>query len=497
MNTISINTIPKLLLSFICLIVFSLSPVQPSYAQSAPPNFQPPNSLADLAEGLLDSVVNISTSQDVKSRAPSRSPRPQVPEGSPFQEFFDRFHNDDGFDNNDSQRRAQSLGSGFVIDASGVIITNNHVIARSDEILVDFADGTQLTAEIIGTDPKLDIAVLQVEPESPLTAVEFGDSDKVRIGDWALAIGNPFGQGSSVSLGIVSAINRDINAGPYDNFIQTDAAINRGNSGGPLFNMKGEVIGVNTAIISPTGGSIGLGFSIPANLALSVIEQLREFGETRRGWLGVSISPVTDDIAESLDLSDSVGALVASVIDGGPAEASGIRVGDVILRFDSQDVEKMRDLPRIVAETEIGKRVDVIVWRKGEEQTVQVTVGRLEGSEVSQSSVSESSDDDSSTILGLSLSELTESHRSRFSIEDDIDGVLISNVSRDSQAYDKGVRRGDVIAELGQEEVNTPSDVEAQLDQLLEQGRTKALFLLKKPDGDVNFVVLSIEGLTR
>jgi len=282
---------------------------------SAPTYAAGPASVADLAERLLGAVVNISTAQNVKTNSPQRSPRPQVPEGSPFQEFFDDFFKDQENGGNNSRprnRRVQSLGSGFVIDPSGIIITNNHVIADADEITIDFADGSELDATVIGTDPKTDIAVLQVKPEKPLQFVPFGDSKAARIGDWVMAIGNPFGQGSSVSLGIISAANRDIRSGPYDNFIQTDAAINRGNSGGPLFNMDGEVIGINTAIISPSGGSIGLGFSIPSSLAVGVIKQLREYGETRRGWLGVSIQPVTDDIAESLSMAKAKGALVGA-----------------------------------------------------------------------------------------------------------------------------------------------------------------------------------------
>jgi serine protease Do len=265
-----------------------------------------PDSVADLAAGLLDAVVNISTSQNVKND--DQAPMPQVPEGSPFQDFFDEFFKGQGGEGGNRQRTVNSLGSGFVIDPTGFIVTNNHVIEGADDIEVNFANGSKLKAKLIGTDTKTDLALLKVEPKKPLTAVPFGDSRQMRIGDWVMAIGNPFGLGGTVTVGIISARGRNINAGPYDNFIQTDAAINKGNSGGPLFNMKGEVIGINTAIISPSGGSIGIGFSVPTELAQNIINQLREFGETHRGWLGVRIQPVTDEIAESLKMETPKGS---------------------------------------------------------------------------------------------------------------------------------------------------------------------------------------------
>ncbi|MFK7901473.1 MAG: Do family serine endopeptidase, partial [Nitratireductor sp.] len=338
---------------------------------------QGPVSVADLAEKLLGSVVNISTSQKVKQKRPSQ-PVPRVPDGSPFQEFFDDlFPDGQKRPGQNPDRKVQSLGSGFVISADGLIVTNNHVIEGADEITANFADGTKLIAELVGTDPKTDLAVLRVKSDKDLEFVPLGDSDKSRIGDWVLAIGNPFGLGGSVSMGIVSAIGRDIQSGPYDNFIQTDAAINRGNSGGPLFNMNGEVIGINTAIISPSGGSIGIGFSVPTSLAKQVISQLSEFGETRRGWLGVQIQTVTDEIAETLGLEKASGALVGDVFKGGPAAAGGIVSGDVVLKFDGKEVAEMRDLPRIVADTSVDEEVDVVVFRAGKEQTIQIKVGRL------------------------------------------------------------------------------------------------------------------------
>src|SRR5262245_16644441 len=312
----------------------------PAPAQGATPQpLHGPASVAALAERLLEAVANISTSQTVKgTEGPGAVPMPQLPEGSPFQDFFDDFFKNRGGEGQGGSQKVQSLGSGFVVDAEkGIVVTNNHVIADADEIEVNFSDGSKLKAELVGKDTKTDIAVLKVDPKlKKLRAARFGDSNVMRIGDWVMAIGNPFGLGGTVTVGIISARNRDINTGPYDDFIQTDAAINRGNSGGPLFNMDGEVVGINTAIISPSGGSIGIGFSIPSQLAAGVVDQLREFGETRRGWLGVRIQPVTDEIAESLGMKLAQGALVAGIIKGGPVDNGSILPGDVITKFDGK-----------------------------------------------------------------------------------------------------------------------------------------------------------------
>ena len=469
------------------------APTAPTGPQASVP--MGPVSVADLAERLIGSVVNISTAQNVTRTpgGPGARPQPRAPEGSPFQDFFDEF-----FKQQDPSapglrpRKVQSLGSGFVIDAAGVIVTNNHVIADADEITVEFTDGTKLKAEVVGTDPKTDLAVLKVEPVKPLQAAAFGASERSRVGDWVMAIGNPFGQGSSVSLGIISAINRDISSGPYDAFIQTDAAINRGNSGGPLFNMRGEVIGINTAIISPTGGSIGLGFSIPSKLAVNVIEQLREFGETRRGWLGVSIQPVTDDIAESLSMNRARGALVAGLTPKGPAKNSGIQVGDVILSFDAKSIDEMRDLPRIVADTPVGKTVDVVVLRKGEEQTVSVTLGRLEDGEklIAAQKSDESQADAKVAALGMTFIELTDEEREARGIGADIKGVVISEVEPGSAAAEKGIKEGSVLSEVAQEAVTSPEDVLKRLEALKKEGRKKALLLIATKDGELSFVVL-------
>ncbi len=475
---------------------------QPSVGSIAPAYAQGPTSVADLAEGLMPAVVNISTSQKVKNQT-RNIPIPKVPEGSPFQDFFnDLFPNGpNGGQNKNSPRTRNSLGSGFVIDAKGIIITNNHVIADADEITVNFSDGSKLSAEVVGKDPKTDIAVLKVDPDGKeLTAVPLGNSSDARIGDWVMAIGNPFGLGGSVSLGIVSAVERDISSGPYDNFIQTDAAINRGNSGGPLFNMDGEVVGINTAIISPSGGSIGIGFSIPSDLATRVIDQLVEFGETRRGWLGVQIQSVSDEIAESLGLTAATGALVSGLVKDGPAEASGLKSGDVILVFDGKDVTEMRDLPIIVADTDVNKEVDVVVWRKGEQQTVKVTLGRLEDGEKKLTSLTTGNDDAeekdepaTETLLGLTLSEITDETREDAKLSDDTSGLFINEVEGGSAAQDKGIRAGEVIVQIGQEPVATLSDAKNQVAALKQEGRKNALLMVSTPKGDIRFVVVAIE----
>ena len=453
---------------------------------------QGPDSVADLAETLLDAVVNISTSQRV-SDSNTRIPRPRIPDGSPFQDFFDEFFGEkDGKQQQQPRsRRVNSLGSGFVIDKDGLIVTNNHVIADADDIEVNFADGSKLPAEVVGADPKTDIAVLRVKPVSPLTAVSLGESDKMRIGDWVMAIGNPFGLGGTVTTGIISARGRDINSGPYDNFIQTDAAINRGNSGGPLFNQQGEVIGVNTAIISPSGGSIGIGFSVPSNLVNSVVAQLVEFGETRRGWLGVRIQPVTDDIAESLGMDDAKGALVAGIIKGGPVDDGSIEPGDVIISFDGHDVKEMRDLPRIVAESPIGKEVDVVVVRKGKEITVPVMLGRLEdGEQLIAQDEKKDEKPETVTVLGMDIAELDDVLREQFEISEDVEGVVIVTVDAESSAAEKRIAAGDVIVEIAQETVRTPQDVRDRIKELKEDGRRNALLMIANKTGELRFVTV-------
>lgn len=454
-----------------------------------------PESLADLTEELADAVVNISTAQRVKAKRSLQLP--DVPEGSPFQEFFEEFFNGQEPEG-DSPQRVQSLGSGFVIDGeNGIIITNNHVIEDADEITVNFNDGTKLSAKLLGSDEKTDLAVLQVEPKSTLDSVKFGSSEVLRVGDWVMAIGNPFGLGGTVTAGIVSARNRDINSGPYDNFIQTDAAINRGNSGGPLFNMDGEVIGINTVIFSPSGGSIGIGFAIPAETATRVIAQLREFGETRRGWLGVRIQHVNDEIAEGLGMDSARGALIAGVSEGGPAQEAGIMPGDVVLTFDGRDVPEMRDLPRMVATTTIGSTVPVTLLRRGEDVKIEVTLGRLdevaEVEKVEDQQESPKNKLDETVVLGLSLEKIDEALRERFALSDEIEGVVITRVAEGSSAEDKRVRAGDVIVEVAQEPVAAPKDVAAMVKMLKDDKRRSALLLLSNGAGELRFVAVRIE----
>lgn len=466
-----------------------------------------PDSVADLAQGLLDAVVNISTSQTVKSDGNENLvPMPKLPEGSPFQDFFDEFFkNREGGEGgqggpNNSPQKVQSLGSGFVIDAGeGIVVTNNHVIDGADEIEVNFNDGGKLKAKLIGVDKKTDIAVLQIDSKArKLTAVKFGNSAAMRIGDWVMAVGNPFGFGGTVTVGIISARNRDINSGPYDDFIQTDAAINRGNSGGPLFNMAGEVIGINTAIVSPTGGSIGLGFSIPSQLASGVVDQLRQFGETRRGWLGVRIQPVTDEIAESLGMKEAKGALIAGIIKGGPVDNGTLQAGDVVTEFDGKPIKDMRDLPRVVADSPVGKAVAVKIVRKGVEQVVQVTLGRLEDSEKEPVVETSGSSPEkpalaTATALGMTLGELDDAARTKFGIAKEISGVVIGEVAGNSAAAEKGVLAGEVITEIAQESVSTPQQVIDRIKVLKDQGRKNALLMLASKTGELRFVTVRID----
>lgn len=487
-------------------------------ALPAPAQARGPEKIADVAETVIDAVVNISTSQRVEGRQTPGSPRqqeqgpgqsPQLPPGSPFEDFFrDFFENrrggpggpggPGGQGENRAPRRTSSLGSGFVIDESGLVVTNNHVIAEAEEINVVFNDGSRLKAEVVGRDPKTDIALLKINPEKPLKAVKFGDSDKLRLGEWVIAIGNPFSLGGSVSAGIVSARNRDIQSGPYDNYIQTDAAINRGNSGGPLFNLEGEVIGVNTAIISPSGGSIGIGFAVPSKVVMGIIDQLREYKEVRRGWLGVRIQQVTDDIAESLGLKQARGALIAGVDDKGPAKPAGIEAGDIIIKFDGRDIKEMRDLPRIVADTPVGKEVEVVVLRKGREETKRVKLGRLDDAEKPQpaSVQSDAKPDDKSVVkkaLGLELANISADLRKRFKIKDSVKGVVITGIDQNSAAAEKRLNAGDTIVEVAQEPVGTTEDFQAKVDKLKKDGRKLALLLVANPEGELRFVTLSLQ----
>jgi len=472
---------------------------QPAFAKG-------PESLADLADQVTDAVVNISASTTVEAR-PSARGGPQLPPGTPFEDLFEEFFNKrggrgggggDGESPRQQSRKSNSLGSGFIIDASGIVVTNNHVIGDANDIQVILHNGTKLKAEIIGKDPKIDLAVLRVKPEAdkPLKAVPFGDSEKMRPGDWVIAIGNPFGLGGSVSAGIVSARGRNIESGPYDNYIQTDAAINKGNSGGPLFNMNGEVIGINTAILSPTGGSVGIGFAVPSATASQVIDQLREFGEVRRGWLGVRIQNVDDATAEALGLKGGArGALIAGVDEKGPAKVSGLEVGDVIVKFNGTPVKSSSDLPRIVAATPVGKVVEVLVVRKGAETTKSVTLGRLEDNEKPQLANARQPEAESSVrqALGLNLSNLNDDLRRRYGIKDGLKGVVVMRVDPNSTAADKQIKPGELIVEVGQEPVSTPAEVTKRVEQLRKENRKSVLLMVASASGDVRFVALGLD----
>ncbi|HBP72902.1 MAG TPA: serine protease [Alphaproteobacteria bacterium] len=440
-----------------------------------------PDSFADQVEQLSPAVVNISTTTIV-SEGPGMD-MPQFPPGSPFEEFFKNFGDEN------RQRRASSLGSGFIIDAEGIVVTNFHVIENAEEITVTLSDETSFTAKVLGQDQKTDIAVLKIDPgDTALTAVPFGDSDSLRVGDWVLAIGNPFGLGGTVTAGIVSARGRDIGNGPYDDFIQTDASINRGNSGGPLFNTDGEVIGINTAIFSQSGGSVGIGFAISSNLAKRVTKQLVEFGTTRRGWLGVFIQEVTSDIAETLGLEGSGGALVSSVNENSPADIAGLEPGDVILSFDGKKIERMRDLPRIVAETDIGATVVVEIFRGGRLSTVEVTLGELEKAEL-VGLVGEQPEGDAQTLdrLGFTVDDLDGELAAELGLDDTLTGVVVTEVAADSPAMEKGVEPGDIIRRFGQRRVDSAADLAASVAETLDAGRSGVLLLIER-DGRERFV---------
>ena len=441
-----------------------------------------PDSFADQVERLSPAVVNISTTTIVND-APAMD-MPQFPPGSPFEDFFRNFGD------KNQQRRASSLGSGFIIDDAGIVVTNFHVIENAEEITVTLADETAFTAEVLGQDQKTDIAVLKIDPgDTDLTAVPFGDSDSLRVGDWVLAIGNPFGLGGTVTAGIVSARGRDIGNGPYDDFIQTDASINRGNSGGPLFNTDGEVIGINTAIFSQSGGSVGIGFAISSNLAKRVTTQLAEFGTTRRGWLGVFIQEVTPDIADSLGLDSAGGALVSSVNEKSPADDAGLEPGDVITSFDGKMIDKMRDLPRIVAETDIGATVDVELMRGGKMMTVQVTIGELEKAELVGLVGEEESKGDAESFdkLGFSVDNLTPELAEELGLDSEATGVVVTEVIEGGPAFVKGLEVGNIVKRFGQRRVESAADLAKSVADTLDAGRAGVLLLVEN-DGRERFI---------
>ena len=445
-----------------------------------------PDTFADLADKVSTSVVNITTSTTV---ATSTQPGPIVPDGSPFEDFFRDFLDRNGPDGQ-RPRRSQALGSGFVISEDGFIVTNNHVIEGADEILVEFFEGFELEAEIIGTDRNTDLALLKVEPDAPLDFVAWGDSEEARVGDWVMAMGNPLGQGFSVSAGIVSARGRAL-SGSYDDYIQTDAAINRGNSGGPLFNMNGDVIGVNTAILSPNGGSIGIGFAMSSRVAENVIAQLKSNGEVRRGWLGVRIQDVTEDLAEGLGLEEARGALVTDVPEG-PALEAGMEAGDVILSFDGVDVDDTRGLVNQVGNTEVGKEVRVLVFRNGATETLRVTLGLRDDPTAPVPASINRDEPITSEMMGLTISNITDELREQLGLPDNAEGLVVADVAEDSEAYEEGLRAGDLITEAGQEKVTSVAELEARVEEAREAGR-KSILLLVRRGGDPRFVALGLD----
>jgi serine protease Do len=453
-----------------------------------------PETFADLADKLLPAVVNISTTQTLPDRAGDKDApeAPEFPPGSPFDDFF--FKGREG--NPSSRPRIHSLGSGFVVDASGFIVTNNHVVAGAEEISVILPDDTSLRAQIVGRDTVTDLALLKVEPKQPMTPLKWGDSNKARVGDWVLAIGNPFGLGGSVTAGIVSARARDIHAGPYDDFLQTDAPINRGNSGGPLVNLAGEVIGINTAIYSPNGGgSIGIGFAIPSALAQSVIEQLQKTGKVERGWLGVRIQQLTDEIADNLGLDKARGALVTDVDANSPAAKAKLQPGDVVLSFDGKPIDRTRQLPRFVAETPADKNVKITLWRDGKESSVDVKIGVLNTDKLATATApAESPQRDTPTVdtVGMSLAKITADLRKDLELPEDAKGVVVLDVEEDGVAAKRGIQPGDIVIAVGRDLVTTPEQVGDRIEAARKAGRKTVLLRIER-DGSSQFFAVPLE----
>lgn len=478
--------------SIVCVVIFAL------LTSSA--NAQPPmESFADLVETLTPAVVNISTVQNIqpKNNGQNMGDMQRFPEGSPFDDFFKEFF--DRFGQYQNQpRQVRSLGSGFILDAKKqLVVTNNHVIQDADEVVVILKDGTEIKAEVLGQDPESDLALLKIKTNQELQAVKFGSSEDMRVGDWILAIGNPFGLGGTVTAGIVSARARDININPYIDYIQTDASINQGNSGGPMFNMKGEVVGINTVILAPGGGgSVGIGFAIPSDTAKNVITQLEKYGKAKRGWLGVRIQDIGDDIAESLALKSSKGVLLGDVFENSPAQAAGLKMGDVILSFNGKEVENVRKLQRMVSETEIGNAVTLGVWRQGKKIDIKVTIEELD--QAQRASLAEDAEPQIVTqsqkveSLGFEVTALTKSLKELYKILPETQGVLITKITPEGSAADKGLSPGDVIVEAGMMAVNTPKDLIAQIDRTLKSGR-KSILLLVERKGTLSFVALPIK----
>jgi serine protease Do len=458
--------------------------VAPAEARDAPQSF------ADLVDRLMPTVVNITTTQNIPQQGQRLRDMPQLPPGSPFEELFKEFF--DKKNGEQQQRRGTSLGSGFIVDGEGYIVTNNHVIQGAEDITVILRDDTQLKAKLIGSDARVDLAVLKVDPpgKKPLPAVKFGDSDKTRVGDWVVAIGNPFGLGHSVTAGIISARGRSLSNESLDDYLQTDAAINKGNSGGPLFNTEGEVIGVNTAIYSPSGTNAGLAFSIPSNIVKQAADQLREFGRIRRGWIGVSYQSVTDDIADSFGLDRAHGVLVANVVADGPAAKAGLKRNDIILSFAGQDVPDLRRFPKFVANARVGSTVDITVWRGGKETPLKLKIGEQEEAEKTNVSAQggtpkKAPDADqavTSTVeqLGLTLQKISDQLREKYGLSDGAKGVVVTKVTPDSPAAEKQLQAGDLILEVDQKPVTTPQEVTEIVAKLQAQKKRSVLLFVER-----------------
>ena len=455
-----------------------------------------PASFADLAAKVTPAVVNISSKHHLAQAGDDNGHTPfVVPKGSPFEDFFKHF-NERQRPNNGAESMA--LGSGFIIDPAGYVVTNNHVVDDATEVSVTLTTGKSYPAKVVGTDKKTDLALLKIDAPTPLPAVSFGDSDAVRIGDWVMAVGNPFGLGGTVTSGIVSARGRDLNSGPFDDFLQIDASINQGNSGGPTFAMNGEVIGINTAIFSPNGGSVGIGFAIPSNLAKPIIATLREKGTIERGWLGVQIQGVTPDIASALGLDKPEGAIVSAVVPDSPAAKAGLQRGDVILAFDGKPVDRLHDLPRLVAAAAIGGKADVTLWRDHAKQTVTVQVAKLTDEAVAANDTGNGNDNspsapesDTVATLGLSLASLTPDLRQQFGIPDTVDGVVVTSVADNGPAAKRGLQPGDVIEQVGSDPVATPEQV-AKLAKAAQAEKRNAVLLLVNRRGDELFVAVDV-----
>ncbi len=439
---------------------------------------------ADLVETVGPAVVNIQVTKKASVQA-SRFDGSR-PGNAP--ENFRRF-NRPGPPHQQRRPQSRGIGSGFIIDPAGFIVTNNHVIADADSITVQLQDGRTLPATLVGRDPKTDLALIKIEADEPLPAVAFGDSDAARVGDWVIAIGTPFGLDQTVTVGVISARGRDIGSGPFDDFLQIDAPINRGNSGGPAFNLAGEVIGVNSAIFSPTGGSVGIGFSIPSSIAADVIAQLKENGEVARGWLGVNIQTVTPDLAEGLGLDRPRGAIIANLISDGPADLAGLRVGDTILEVDGNPVDSLRDLPRLIAATKAGTESELTIWRDGEEQSVTAKIGILPSEQVAALQPDEAIPDNA--LLGMKLAGLDAAMRRDLGLDANIEGVVITNIARDSKALQKGLRVGDVITSVGSNKVTSTAEVAEQIKKAEAADQQTVLLLVVRNNGQ-RFVALPL-----